>query len=130
MLRNEVTRTGAFRPIPPGIRRQVRRSYCQICGRPYGKVYVSEGRMRCPRQHIEHCLSRRFLHEHKIYEHHLENLLSTCQYCGIPPKLEDRLYQGDVLGYLQGLKQLGYPIGRIIRFALARGLGEFGGVSV
>jgi hypothetical protein len=132
VLRNEVTRKGDFTPIPRYIRSQVNNYFCAICGREYGRIYtIEKNKIRYPKQHIEHLIPRRFLAEHGIFEHHVQNLLSTCQYCHAPKaKLEDRLYQGDVLSYLQGLKRLHYPVGRIVRFALSIGLKEFGGVSV
>lgn len=132
MLKNEVTRAGRFTPIPAYIRKQVSASKCAICGRQYGRVFTLEqNKIRCPKQAIEHLIPRRWLNEHGIYEHHLMNMLSVCNYCHAPKaKLEDRLYQGDVLSYLQGLKRLNYPIEKVIRFAVSVGLREFGGISI
>jgi hypothetical protein len=130
MLKNSVTRSGAFTAIPKYIRRQVTRTNCQICFQPYNRVYTLGHGVRHPRQHIEHMIPRRYLNEHGIYEHNVTNLLSVCQYDAIPKALEDRLYQGDVLSFLQGLSRLGYPIGRIVRFAASVGLKEFLGVSI
>lgn len=132
MLKNEVTRRGSFTPIPGYIRRQVTRTQCYICGHFYGQVYTMEpNKIRYPKQHIEHLIPRRWLHEHGIYEHHILNLLSVCNFCHAPKaKLEDRLYQGDVLSYLQGLKKLNYPVQKVIHFALSVGLKEFGGLTI
>ena len=132
MLKNEVSRKGKFTPIPKFIRRQVNRMNCGVCGRVYGRIFQnSEGKLVNPKQHIEHLIPRRWLHEHGIYEHHPTNMLSVCNYCHAPKaKLEDRLYQGDVLSYLQGLKRLNYPVEKVIRFAVSVGLKEFGGLSL
>ena len=131
MLHQEVKRKGEFTQIPKYIRKQVTRSNCQICFQPYRRVYtLGNNVVRHPREHIEHMIPRRFLHEHGLDDHHSQILLSVCQYCSIPPKLEDRLYQGDVLSFLQGLSRLGYPVGRIVRFAASVGLKEFLGVQI
>ena len=132
MLKNEVNRRGSFTPIPRFIRKQVSACSCAVCGRQYGRIYMVEhGKIRNPKQHIEHLIPRRWLHEHGIYEHHPTNMLSVCNYCHAPKaKLEDRLYQGDVLSYLSGLKKLNYPVEKVVRFALSVGLKEFGGVSI
>jgi hypothetical protein len=130
VLKNDVVRKGDYTPIPKYVRRQVTRSHCQICLQPYGRVYKLGKGIRCPRQHIEHMISRRYLHQHGINCHHPQILLSVCQHCGIPKALEDRLYQGDVLSFLQGLSRLGYPVARVVRFAASVGLKEFEGVNV
>ena len=133
MLKNDVTRKGKFTPIPRFIRKQVSRNHCEVCGRVYGKLYRNgvTFRLNNPKQHIEHLIPRRWLEEHGIYEHHVSNLLSVCNYCHAPKaKLEDRLYQGDVLSYLQGLSRLGYPVGKVVKFAVSVGLKEFQGVTI
>ena len=133
MLKNDVTRKGAFTPIPRFIRKQVTRSACQVCGHGYGKIYMKDATSKIclPKQHIEHLIPRRWLHEHGVYEHHPTNLLSVCNLCHAPKaKLEDRLYQGDVLSYLQGLKKLNYPVEKVVHFALSVGLKEFGGLTI
>lgn len=131
MLKTDVNRKGAFTPIPHFIRKQVSRGACQVCGHRYGQVYTLEAnKIRYPKQHIEHLIPRRWLAEHGIYEHHIFNLLSVCNFCHAPKaKLEDRLYQGDVLSYLQGLKKLNYPVEKVIHFAVSVGLKEFSGVT-
>jgi hypothetical protein len=87
--------------------------------------------VRYPRQHAEHLIPRRWLAEHGIYEHHVTNLLSVCNYChAAKATLEDRLYQGDVISFLTGLSRLGYPVGKVVRFAASVGLKEFLGVSI
>lgn len=134
MLHTEVKRTGKFTQIPKNVRRQVVRRNCQVCGRLYNRVYAvtdscSRQKIRFPKQVIDHLIPRRWLNAHGIFEHHVSNLLSVCNYChGPKAKLEDRLYQGDVLSYLQGLKRLHYPVEKVVAFALSVGLKEFGNV--
>jgi hypothetical protein len=133
MLKNEVDRSrGKFTRIPNYVRRQVNRTACEVCHREYGRAYtVEQGKIRYPKQILEHLIPRRWLHEHGIYSHHPLGMISACQYCHAPKaKLEDRLYQGDVLSYLQGLKKLNYPVSKVIHFALSVGLKEFGGLSI
>ena len=132
MLKQPVERKGSFTPIPAYIRRQVKKRNCQVCWQPYNRVYSNEKNViRHPKEHCEHLLPRRWLNEHGIYEHHVQNLLSVCNYChSAKLKAEDRLYQGDVLSFLQILSRLGYPVGKVVRFAASVGLKEFLGVSL
>jgi hypothetical protein len=137
VLHSEVDRSGgAFTRIPNSVRRQVSRPRCAICGRQYNRVFAltdncGRQKIRYPRQILDHLIPRRFLNQHGIFEHHVLNMLSVCQYDHAPKaKLEDRLYQGDVLSYLQGLKKLNYPVEKVVKFALSVGLKEFAGVKV
>jgi hypothetical protein len=132
VLKNEVNRPGDFTRIPDYVRRQVVKTNCQICYQPYNRVYTIERNViRLPKQHIEHLIPRRWLNEHGIFEHHVLNLLSVCNYChGGKLKYEDRLYQGDVLSFLQGLKKMNYPVKRVVRFAESLGLREFSGIQI
>ena len=135
MLKTNVERKGQFTPIPRFIRKQVTRSHCQLqnCGLAYGKIFKDvHGKLRNPKQCLHHLISRRFLAEHGIYEHHPTNLLSICSSpChGKLLKIEDRLFQGDVIGFLSGMKQCGVPIEKVVHFALSVGLKEFGGLTI
>jgi hypothetical protein len=133
MLKTDVDRGTGWTQIPRYIRAQVKRSKCQICGRPYGKVYCLPGnKIVHPKECLHHILSRRFLAMHGIFEHHPTNLLSICSApCHVRLlKVEDRLFQGDVIGFLTGNKQLGIDPQWIIKFAVSVGLKEFDGVRL
>jgi hypothetical protein len=134
MLKHDVERRGAFNHIPRYIRVQVTRRSCQIptCGRGYGRVFCEAGnKIKHPRQVIHHLIPRRWLEEHGIFEHYPSGLLSICQYChGRMKPAEDRLYQGDVIGFLTICKNAGLPVERIVKFALSIGIKEFGGLTI
>lgn len=132
MLKTTVTRQGEFTEIPKSAYRAATRKRCRVCGLRYGKMVYEKGHFNIwtPVQHIHHLIPRRFLEEHGINPHKVEGLFSVCQQChGRAKAPEDRLFQGDVLGFLQGMKRANFPVGKIINFAVKIGLTEFAGVS-
>lgn len=77
-------------------------------------------------QHIHHLLPRRFLNQRGIYEHDPSNLYSICEVChGRAKVYEDCLFRGDVVGFLQGMNRIGFPVNKILAFARSVGLMEF-----
>jgi hypothetical protein len=131
MLKNPVTRKGAFTPIPKYIRRQVTRTRCSICFQPYNRVYTIGHGVRLPKQVIHHLIPRRWLNQHGIHEHHVLGLISICQFChGQLKPAEDRLFNADTLGFLQINKRAGIDPERIIKFALSVGLAHFRGFRI
>ena len=132
MLKNEVRREGLFTQIPKYVRKQVLRTHCSLCKLRYNQVVTLPGnKIVFPKQVLHHLISRRFLQEHGIYEHHVSNLISICnrEHSKLL-RIEDRLFQGDVIGFLTGCKMVGIPPERIIKFALSVGLKEFGGLTI
>lgn len=128
MLKTKVSRPGKFTGIPESTRSKVSRKRCSICGAKYGKLFFDEGKLQVwrPLEHIEHLIPRRWLEERGLPEHHPKNLLSVCQVCHGKAKVpEDRLYQGDLLGFLQAMKTTGFPVEKIVAFAVSVGLTEF-----
>lgn len=128
MLKTTVTRQGEFTPIPPAAYRAASRKRCRVCGVRYGKMVFDKGRFEVwtAAQHIHHLIPRRFLEEHGINPHKVEGLFSVCQQChGKAKAPEDRLFQGDVLGFLQGMKRANFPVEKIVTFAVRMGFLEF-----
>jgi hypothetical protein len=139
MLKHPVDRSrGESTAIPKYIRRQIVRQNCQICLHRYNQVFVEADclshevrKIHFPRQIIHHLIPRRWLNEHNYFEHHTSNLLSICMRCHSKfQSAEDRLYQGDLIGFLTRNKQCGIDPQRIIKFALSIGLKEFEKVNV
>jgi len=134
VLKNPVKREGEFLMMPVKARNQARRLNCQVCGSYYGTMRAYEDSdHRSPfikiRQHIDHLIPRRWLEARGINPHLQKNLLSVCGSChGRKKKFEDRLFQGDAIGWLTGLKQVGYPITRIQEFALSVDRTDFEGI--
>ena len=132
MRRPRVKREGQWTEIPAANRAIVSRAHCSICGLRYGVLAEVDNCLIVPKQIIHHFLSRRFLESRGIAEiHHAWNLFSMCSRChGRTIVPEDRLFRGDVFGFLQSARQIGLPIDRIVRFALRVGLTEFGGFQL
>lgn len=132
MLKNSVDRSkGRFTPIPASERKKAYRKNCQCCGSRYGQIRCwddKESAFMAVRQVLDHMIPRRWLSEHGIYEHDHRGLLSICTRChGRKKKLEDRLYQGDTLSFMEGLKAIGYPLDKLLRFVSLIGIKELDG---
>lgn len=118
MHRGRVERKGKFTPIPAAARKRAGRKKCSVCFASYDWLRL---------QHIHHLIPRRWLEEQGFYEHGGNNLLSVCNECHGKVKVyEDMLYRGDVFGFLQGMKVIGFPVAAVVDFALSIGLKEFG----
>ena len=128
VLKTRVIREGRWTEIPPHERAKVMRTHCSICGLRYGQLvqYHAKGSWVYCREALDHILPRRFLEMHGIYAHDYRGLLSICtRDHGLKKGFEDRLFQGDVFGFLSGLQSIGYPMDRVIAFAALLGLKEF-----
>jgi hypothetical protein len=128
MLRHPVKREGKFTPIPKHERAKADRRTCACCGSYYGQLKrFNVGRAWVQvKQILDHIIPRRWLEKHGIYEHDARGLVSICQVChGKKKTLEDRLYQGDVFSFLDGLKKMNYPMERVLAFTRLLGLKEF-----
>jgi 5-methylcytosine-specific restriction endonuclease McrA len=132
MLRTKnIKRKGKFTAIPKAMRKEAHRDECQVCKLPYSVINGSDGEWLIYCEHLDHLIPRRFLNEHGIFEHAQANIYSVCQFChGKKKGFEDRLFHGDLLSYLQGLRSIGYPVERVVAFALSVGLKEFGRLNV
>lgn len=131
MRRPSPERTGKFTAIPAPHRMKAHRKKCQVCGQAYDKIlsWVNGG-VIVLNEHIHHLIPRRWLNEHGIFEHSMENLLSICNYChGKAKVIEDCLWHGDLLGFLSGMRRINFPVEKIVAFALSVGLEEFGRIT-
>lgn len=133
MLKHPVKRRGKWTEIPSYLRKRTQTKYCRVCSVDYGamRARLRTDSFACQRatEHIDHLIPRRWLEERGVNPHQTNNLLSVCGSChGRKKTFEDRLFRGDALGWLQGLRQLGYPVDRIVNFALSVGLEEFKGL--
>jgi len=130
MLKTQVKRKGQWTPIPKRERDKARRSCCSCCSAEYGQMisFDSARMFYTAREHLDHMIPRRWLAEHGIYEHDYRGLASICSRChGRKKSLEDRLFQGDVFSFMEGLKAMNYPLDDFLRFASQLGLREFDG---
>lgn len=119
MRGGRVERKGAFTKMPAEVIAQVRRESCSLwtCAKKYDLTRI---------EHIHHLLPRRWLNARGIYEHSAMGLLSICEQChGRAKTVEDCLFRGDLLGFMQGMNRLGFPMDRIRAFARSVGLEEF-----
>lgn len=135
MHRALVERPGDFTVIPHKMYLAAKRRRCQIATchavyqslKSYKSNYSSNpGRLTFVKQHIHHLLPRRWLHQHAIYEHYLGNLLSVCATChGRAKVAEDRLFVADLMGFMEGMRRINFPVRKIAAFAVSVGLKEF-----
>jgi ribosomal protein S14 len=133
MLKTPVNRVGKWTEIPKHERSKAERRTCTICGSYYGQMKrYNIGRAWVKvRQVLDHMIPRRWLEEHGIYAHSWEGLCSICQVChGKKKGFEDRLFQGDVYSFLQGLRSMNYPVERVLALAKSLNLKEFEGWKV
>ncbi len=93
----------------------LKKRFCQICGAEYGKImtlYQFDRSVRAwvPREHIDHILPTRWVTAQSLGDPNAsENLLSVCHRCNLAKKgAEDRLFVGDVIGFVQKLQSRGW----------------------
>jgi HNH endonuclease len=92
-------------------------SHCEVCGIEF-KVMVYTDVLLYAAQQLDHIFPRRWLANLKLNPHDRLNIIALCQSChGVKKKAEERLFQGDVLGYLQALKTAGWPLSYVWRAA-------------
>jgi len=131
MHRPPVERPGDFTVLPHKMYLAAKRARCQIpdCHAVYQslKSYASHpGRLTLVKQHIHHLIPRRYLHQYAIYEHYQGNLLSVCATChGRAKIVEDRLFLADLMGFMEGMRRINFPVRKIAAFACSVGLTEF-----
>lgn len=131
MLKTNAKRKGRWTEIPLGARIACSRDHCCVCGIAYGKIQNEGPKLFIPIQHLDHLIPRRWLEKRGIDPHETGNILSVCGRChGKKKACEDRLFQGDLFGFLQGLKQAGFPIHKIVTFATKMRLTEFSGWQI
>ena len=72
---------------------------------------------------IHHLLARRWCDEHGIDPHAVANLISICQLChGRANRIEDKLWTGDLVGFMREMRRINFPVDRIVAFAASAGL--------
>ncbi|MHB8539451.1 MAG: HNH endonuclease signature motif containing protein [Candidatus Acidiferrales bacterium] len=64
---------------------------------------------------IDHIIPELFLFQHSIPDaHDPANLICVCKPChGRKKTVEDKIFRGDRMGFLSGLRQLGWPMKRV-----------------
>jgi hypothetical protein len=130
MRRAAPKREGRWTAIPDKVRKLARRTQCQVCGERYGEIFTRyggpSGMFILTRQSLDHLIPRRWLEARNIDPHQERNILSVCGSChGAKKTIEDRLFRGDAIGWLLGLRQIGYPIDQVVNFGISVGLNEF-----
>jgi rubredoxin len=113
--------------MPAYIRKRAHRDKCSVCGWKY-QTMRGYGRQKFEMvtEHIDHLIPRRWLESHGINPHQGNNLFSVCGSChGKKKTIEDELFYANIVGWLGGLRQLGYPVPQVINFAISVGLKEF-----
>jgi HNH endonuclease len=126
MRRPAPKREGKWTEIPTYMRKRVSKVKCQVCGDTYGTMRSGVPGFTMLRQNLDHLIPRRWLEARGINPHQTNNLLSVCGSChGQKKTIEDRLFQGDAIGWLLGLRQIGYPVDQVVNFGISVGLEEF-----
>ena len=131
MLKATGPRQGRWTAIPPRLRREAKRKKCGACGVKYGFVRfdtVGTGVRKIirARQAIHHLIPRRYLESRGVDPHYPLNLISICTECHGKTKLaEDRLFSGDLLGWMAEMKRARMPMQRILKVAYNLQLSEF-----
>lgn len=126
MARTRPKRVGAFTAIPAPARFKVHRVECQVCHKRYDVISSPFAANDTPfvilNEVIHHLLARRWCEEHGIYPHAVANLVSICQLChGRANRIEDKLWQGDFLGFATEMRRINFPVDRIVEFAALHG---------
>jgi len=97
-----------------------------VCHLTYGDVHDTGKKLVYAAEALDHLIPRRFLEHRGIDPHQEKNLLSVCGSChGQKKTIEDRLFRGDAIGWLLGLRQIGYPVDQVVNFGVSVGLAEF-----
>lgn len=111
MTRAPITRAGDYDKMPAYLSEECGRAKCEVCCRRYGIIDAEFIRVR---QVCDHIFPVRFLRNLKLDPHVPINILSCCCSCHAEKLAhETRLFGGDVYGFIQGLKRIGYPMRRV-----------------
>jgi hypothetical protein len=135
MYRPRPERKGRFTPMSRAVRIAAHRSACEVCGKTYQTLEASlpgqDNPFRYYEEAIHHLLARRWCEENGITPHDSRNLVSCCDGCHAKATAaEDRLWHGDVIGFLMEMRALNFPVKRIVDFAVSVGLKTFGEVRI
>lgn len=106
-----VERTGEYTQMPSWLIEQSTRAHCEVCGCKYGTL---DARFIKRKQCVDHLFPVRFLLALGLEPHLSINTLSVCGSCHAKKLVhETRIFAGDVLGFLEGLNAIGYPMERV-----------------
>src|SRR5690348_11426283 len=109
---SRIERDGEYVAMPAWLAEQASRPRCEVCNRLYGSIDAE--RFIHVKQAIDHIFPVRFLLRLHLDPHVLLNTLSLCNSCHARKLLhETRIFSGDVLGFIEGLKVIGYPMKRV-----------------
>ncbi|HEX4920669.1 MAG TPA: HNH endonuclease signature motif containing protein [Candidatus Bathyarchaeia archaeon] len=119
---SRIDRTGDYIAMAPWLAEQSSREKCAVCNQQYGRVSAE---FILAKQVIDHIFPVRFLLSMHLDPHITMNTLSCCQSCHARKlQHETLIFAGDVLGFLRGLKRIGYPMERVITAARFYGFAE------
>jgi hypothetical protein len=131
MLKARQTRDGEWTPIPPRLRKEAKRKKCSVCRVHYGFVRFdadTSGEVRKiirAKEAIHHLIPRRYLESRGVDPHYPLNLISICNECHGKTKVaEDRLFSGDLIGWLREMARINMPMDRIFQVASSLHLTE------
>ena len=131
MLKATGPRQGRWTGMPPRLRREAKRKKCSVCRIAYGFVRFDQRGMGIKKvirakEHIHHLIPRRYLEDRHRDPHFPLNLISICAECHGKMKLaEDRLFSGDLFGWLSEMRRIQMPLNRIYEVARKLTLVEF-----
>lgn len=98
-------------------RADAEKNFCEIprCGTFLNNQLWDGGTVRRTHPPIDHIVPELFLFQHNIPDpHNPANLICVCKGChGRKKTVEDRIFRGDRLGFLSGLRELGWPMERV-----------------
>jgi hypothetical protein len=127
--KKRIKREGSYVPMPRGLMLKSRRMYCEVCGTRYGQIRatasVTDAVFLKVKQVCDHLFPVKFLLRLKLDPHVEVNMMSVCASChGRKLKHEDKIFRGDVLGFMAGLNRIGYPVERVRAAAMHFGFLE------
>jgi hypothetical protein len=109
---SRIERDGEYVPMPAWLAEQSRRTACEACKRVYGRIYTNT--FIVANQIVDHIFPVRFLLHMNLDPHVLVNTISLCNSCHARKlQHETRIFAGDVLGFIEGLNLIGYPMKRV-----------------
>src|SRR6266850_855589 len=120
--KKRIKRDGEYVAMPRALMLKSRRMFCEVCGTRYGQIRatpnVDDAVFLKVKQVVDHIFPVRFLLTLKLDPHVEVNMLSCCGTChGRKLPHEDKIFRGDVLGFMGGLNRIGYPMERVVAAA-------------
>lgn len=120
---SRIERFGEYLKMPSWLSENASRKSCEACHRKYGTIDME--RFVQVKQICDHIFPVRFLLRLRLNPHLSINVVSICAGChGRKLRYETLIFAGDVLGFMAGLRRIGYPMQRVREAAAHYGFTE------